>query len=301
MKMPTWKLILTAALIVGCAVLIQRHRSRTRELARLAAIDSETFLVRTEKAQVRDIEEKLVLVGTVKALEEAVLFPRVDGKLRKNLVAEGQPVLRDQAVAMVERDEVGVVYEPAPVPSTIDGVVGKTYQDPGANVTPQTPIALVVNQSQVRVKVDLPERYLGLIAAGQAAHLSVDAYQGRRFNGKVFRVSPVVDPASRSAAIEVLAGNADGRLKSGMFAVVELVVGKRASALSVSADSVQSDGRNASVVFLAEGAKAAARPVTVGVKTPEYAEILRGIKPGDLIISSGLYGLKDGSKIEVIE
>ena len=176
MRTPSWKTVLTVVLVLFGAFHLNKRRSRAKELARLAAVDTETFIVRTEKAAVRDIEEKLVLSGSIKALEEAVLYPRVAGKLRKNLLFEGQAVARDQAVALIERDEVGVNFEPAPVPSTINGVVGRTYLDPGSSVTPQTPVALVVNQSQVRIKVDLPERYLGRVSVGQTGHVAVDAY-----------------------------------------------------------------------------------------------------------------------------
>lgn len=322
MRTPSWKTVLAVVLALLGAFHLNKRRSRARELARLAAVDTETFIVRTEKAAVRDIEEKLVLSGSIKALEEAVLYPRVAGKLRKNLLFEGQAVARDQAVALIERDEVGVTFEPAPVPSTINGVVGRTYLDPGSSVTPQTPVALVVNQSQVRIKVDLPERYLGRVSVGQTGHVAVDAYPGRKFNGKIYKISPVADSASRSVPIEVLADNPDMRLKSGMFAQVEIVVGRRAAALSVSADAVQlveraslppsgeaSAGRGAvqpggdktSVVFLAEGGKALARPVSVGLKTPEFAEIVSGVRKGEEVINFGLYGLKDGSKVEVIQ
>ncbi|MBI5623526.1 MAG: efflux RND transporter periplasmic adaptor subunit [Elusimicrobia bacterium] len=321
MRIPSWKTILIAAAVLLGALRLYRSHQRSQELAALDAVDAETFVVRTEKAEVRDIEEKIVLSGSVKALEEAVLYPRVSGKLRKNLLTEGQVVARDQAVALVERDEPGVVFEPAPVPSTINGVVGRTYLDPGANVTPQTPVAMVVNQSQVRVKVDLPERYLGRISSGQTGHVTVEAYPGRSYKGRIFKISPVVDSASRSVLVEFLAENADRSLKSGMFAQVELVIGKRSNALSVSADAVQvveraslqpaekapagaaaqAAGGRAEVVFLAEGGRAQARPVSVGIKTPEFAEILSGIKKGQEVINFGLYGLKDGSKIEVVQ
>ena len=130
-------------------------------------LEKDRFLVKTEKAARRDLRDFLVLSGSVKALDQADLYPRVAGKLLKNLVKEGDRVARDQAVALIERDEVGAVYEPAPVPSTLAGVIGRVYQDVGASVTPQTPIALVVSQGKVRVAVDLPERYIGKARAGQ--------------------------------------------------------------------------------------------------------------------------------------
>jgi membrane fusion protein (multidrug efflux system) len=294
--------LLTVVAVAGIGALgFAKRRMRARDLARLEAVDTETFLVKTEKAAERDLEEQLVLSGSVKALDEAVLYPRVAGKLLKNLLKEGDAVARDQAVALVEHDEVGVKYEPAPVPSTLGGVVGRIYQDVGANLTPQTPIALVVNQSSVRIRVDLPERYLGRIASGGTAHVLVDAWPDRTFTGRVYKVSPVVDPDTRSAPVEVLADNTDGGLKSGMFAQVRLVVGRRPRALSVSAGAVQTDDKGASVVFLTQDRRAVARPVRLGLRTADYVEILSGVRPGEPVIVSGLYGLKDGSKVEASE
>ena len=100
---------LAAAAAAGC-----RHK----EAEALSALEKDRFLVKTEKAAVRDLEEYILLTGSVKAMDEATLYPRAPGKLLKNLLREGDAVARDQAVALVERDEPGVVYEPAPVPST---------------------------------------------------------------------------------------------------------------------------------------------------------------------------------------
>ena len=86
-----------------------------------AAARLDTFPVKTVPAQRRDLEETILLVGSIKAKYEATLFSRVPGKLKENLLKEGEAVSKGQAVALVERDEVGVRFEPAPVPSTSGG------------------------------------------------------------------------------------------------------------------------------------------------------------------------------------
>lgn len=281
--------VAAAALAAGC---------RNKQAEALNQIEKDRFLVKTEKAQVRNLEEYILLTGSIKALDEATLFPRISGKLLKNLLKEGDPVKRDQAVALVERDEVGTVYEPAPVPSTLTGVIGRVYQDTGASVNPQTPIAMVVNQGQVRVVVDVPEKYVGKVFQGQNAAIKVDAFPDRRFNGKVYRVSPVVDARSRNTMVEVLVDNAEARLKSGMFAEARLIVASRGSALSVPAGAVVSEDGGDFVFVPAAGDLAARLPVKTGIKTSEFTQI-GGVKEGADIITFGLYGLKDGSKIKV--
>ncbi|MBI5742999.1 MAG: efflux RND transporter periplasmic adaptor subunit [Elusimicrobia bacterium] len=278
-----------AALASGC---------RNKDAAALAELEKDRFLVKTEKAAVRNLQEYILLTGSVKALDEATLYPRIAGKLLRNVLKEGDPVRKDEPVALVERDEPGVVYEPAPVPSTLTGVVGRVYQDSGANVTPQTPIALVVNQSQVRVAVDVPEQYIGKVFRDQSAVIKVDAFPDRTFNGKVYRVSPVVDSRSRNTVVEVLVDNSDARLKSGMFAEVRLIVASRGSALSVPSGAVVAEEGKDYVFVPAAGSLAARVPVKTGIKTAEFTQI-SGVAEGADVVTFGLYGLKDGSKIKV--
>jgi len=293
MKMKTFLILaLLLPLTYGC---------KGKDNDPLKEIDADKFLVRTEPAQQRDIREEIILAGSIKALEEAVLFPRVPGKLYKNLLQEGDPVKKDQPVALIERDEVGVVYEPAPVPSTISGVIGRIYRDPGENVTPMTEIALVVNQTKVRVKVDVPEQYTRQVYLDQPAFITVEAFPDESFQGKVYKIAPVINPETRANAVEILVDNKDGRLKSGMFAQVRLVVGRKPNALSVSRQALQkeeSEKAEAYYVFVAEDGKARRLSVMPGLQNIDFAEIKSGLKPGQKVISFGLYGLKDGSKIE---
>jgi len=282
---------LAAAAALGC---------RNKEMAALNQLEKDRFMVKVERPAVRTLDEEILLTGSAKALDEAVLFPRVSGKLLKNVLIEGDPVKKDETVAVIERDEPGVVFEPAPVPSTLTGVVGRIYQDVGTNVTPQTPIALVVNQRQVRVKVDLPERYLGSVRIGQNATVSVEAFPDKFFSGKVYRISPVIDMASRSVPIEVLVDNADNRLKSGMFTQVKLIVGHSDASLTVPASCIQQDSAG-SYVFVNAGGFAARRDVVTGIKTVEYTQIKSGLRDKDSVIIFGLYGLKDASKLEIVK
>lgn len=281
--------VAAAALAAGCG---------NKELDALNNIEKDRFLVKTEKAQTRRLEDYILLTGSVKAMDEATLYPRISGKLLRNLLKEGDTVKKDEPVALIERDEVGVNYEPAPVPSTLTGVVGRVYQDAGANITPQTPIALVVNQAQVRIAVDVPEKYSGKVFLGQTARIKVDAFRDRDFTGKVYRVSPVVDSHSLNTVVEALVDNPDGRLKSGMFAEVRLIVASRSTALSVPNSAVvNQDGKD--YVFMPSGTGSAVRKqVTTGIRTNDFTQV-SAIKEGDEVITFGLYGLKDGSKIKV--
>jgi len=278
--------LILAALAAGCG-------RKSEEAAKLDA-----FPVRTVVVARGGVEDALSVVGSLKARDEATLYSRIAGKLVENLVKEGDPVRKDQPVATVQKDEVGVRYEPAPVPSTLNGIVGRIYLDRGADVTLATPVALVVDVSSVRARADVPERYAGRVKVGQDVRVEVEAYPGRVFRGRVSKESPVVDPDTRSAPIEVNLDNADGRLRSGMFAKLTIVVAARADVVVVPKEALVEGP--APAVFVIKDGKASRRALKLGLVNESSAEVLDGLKPGESVAVFGLYGLKDGSPVEVL-
>lgn len=262
-------------------------------------VSKDVFLVKTETVQKRDLRHKLITSGSIKALEEAIIYPRINGKLQKNILKEGDNVKKDQTISLIDRDEVGAKYEPVVVPSTLSGVVAKIYRDPGENVTTQTPIALVVNQSILRIKVDVPERYVGEIYKGQVANLTVDAYPDKKFEAKLDIISPVVDSLSRSVAVEFKATNTKNLLKSGMFTRVDISLKEVKNVLSVSKKSVfeDEDGKYYVLVPSEDSKIAVRKDIEVKFKNNNYWQIA-GLREGSKILQF-VYGIKDGSKIEI--
>ncbi len=270
----------------------------------LNSMETDRFAVTTETASVRDITQELLLNGSVKAWDEATIYPRVEGKLLENILKEGDSVKRNQTIALIERDEPGAVYEPVVVPSTLTGVVGKTYLDTGANITRSTPIALVVNQQDVRIIVEIPERYIGKIRLGQPATFTVEAYGKKEFKASIYKISPVVDAATRAVTVELKASNREGLIKSGMFAKVKLVLEHKPQVLSVlKTNIIEKDGKN--YVFVFEDPAQADTTVKIaevvtGLKGNEYEEITSGIE-NNTVIANVTFGLKDGSKVKIKE
>lgn len=301
MKKKTIKHLNYALLALVVLILIGLFLRKDPSKKILGSVPMDVFVVHTETVQNRDLKHQLLMSGSIKAQEEAILFPRVEGKLLRNVLREGDGVKKGQTVSLIERDEVGAVYEPVVVPSTITGVVGRVYLDPGENVTKTTPVALVVNQKTVRIAADIPERYIGEIYKDQGALLRVDALPGKAFEARLNIISPVVDALSRSVAVEFVADNDKDLLKSGMFAKLDITLSEKKDVPSVAKNSVRTDEETgARYVFLpSEDGKAARRQdVTVGFENNNYVEITQGLAGGEEILGFA-YGLKDGSKIEI--
>ncbi len=175
-------------------------------------------VVKAAAAQSRNLNETLFFVGDVKAQDEATVFSKVTGKIIEYKVKEGDRVNKGDVIAMIDRDETGFKFEPSPVDSPLTGTVGRVFLDKGANVVITTPVAFVVDMTNAEVHLDVVERYVPMISEGQKAYVTVDAFPGRKFEGVVSKVSPVVDPQSRTAVIEITIPNQDQSLLSGMFA-----------------------------------------------------------------------------------
>ncbi len=194
-----------------------------QEGSRLAP-EKEIVPVRVTKVELQSIKNTLDYVDDIKAQDEAIIYPKVNGKIIEKTKDEGDRVNRGDVVAYIDRDEVGFKFEKAPVESPLTGIIGRTYVDKGTSVTPQTPIALVVDMDKVKIDIDITEENVPKIMLGQEAEVTLQAYPEEKFTGVVSKISPVLDLDTRTAPIEIVIPNADHRLKSGMFARVQLIM-----------------------------------------------------------------------------
>lgn len=246
------------------------------------------------------LQETLNFVGDLKAEEEVTLFSKVSGKLVENVLEEGSAVKKEEPVAMVDRDEVGFKYQKAPVLSTIDGTVGRLYLDPGDDVRQDTAVALIVHLEKMHIQVAVVERYLPRIMLGQKARVRVDAFPERVFEAEVFKVSPVVDIATRTAPIELKVPNLDHALKPGMFAHVEIIVAEYDNEVMIPEEAVVSvEGKT--FVYVVSGDVAQRQAVRLGIRRPGKVQVVEGLHGGEKMVIAGHQKITDGSKVFVKE
>jgi RND family efflux transporter MFP subunit len=195
-------------------------------------------------------------------------------------------------------DELRINLGNTIISSPVNGFVAKRNADAGAYISQNVPVVDVVDISLVRLVANIVEKDLRRIKSGQPAKVEVDAFPGETFGGRVARVAPVLDPATRTAQIEVEIPNPGTRLKPGMYARVILIIEQRANALTVPSNAlVNLEGRRG--VFLAQNNTAAFRPVTVGIEDPARVEVLNGVTDGDRVVTTGAAALQNGDRIIV--
>ncbi len=188
----------------------------------------------------------------------------------------------------------------AVITAPMTGIISHRHVDPGAYITDNTAMATLVDMRTVKIKVPIGERDLGHIRPGLNAQIRVDTYPDAVFPGTVARLSPTLDPANRSADVEIVIDNADLRLKPGMFAKVTLILRQRDDALLVPRQAVQAQGEVASVFVVKQG-KAYRHEVTLGLQNGSQVEILSALDAGTTIVLAGHHQLKDEASILVVE
>lgn len=256
----------------------------------------ETVPVRAMRVELRDLSEMLEYVGDIKARDEAMVYPKVNGKIIEKIKEDGDPVVKGDTILYIDRDEVGFKFEKAPVESPLTGVVGRVYVDIGESVTTQTPVALVVDMDKVTIDLDIPEKYIPQVSVGQNAQINVDAYPREEFIGVVTKVSPVVDLATRSAPIEITVDNPQHLLKSGMFARVKLVLNQHKDVPVILKEALM--GKQPDLyVYIVKDNKAVLRKVVLGLREGPYYQVKEGVKDNDLVVIMGQQRLKDGVSV----
>jgi multidrug efflux pump subunit AcrA (membrane-fusion protein) len=212
---------------------------------------------------------------------------------------------RDALLAQIRQAEAtvrlaGINLTNATIRAPITGIISKRFLDRGAFVTTTAPLIRIVAMDSVKVIVHVVEGDLAQLRPGSNAEIGVDTYPDELFRGSVIRISPTVDPESRTADVEIQMDNKDHRLKPGMFARVSLVVQRRDDVLVLSKDSLLRESGPARV-FVHDSGKALLREVRLGLEGEQDVEILSGLQDGDEVIVAGQYELTNGMPVNVIQ
>ena len=185
------------------------------------------------------------------------------------------------------------------VVSPVDGFIAKRNVDPGQWVSQQVPLVSVVDISSLRLVANVVEKDLRMVGTGDVALVDVDAFPGEKFKGRIARVSPIIDPATRTAPMEVEIPNPDFRLKPGMYARVDLEIdGKKNVLLVPKIALVDSEGQRG-VYQPSEDNRAIFKPIQVGIEDSERAEIVGGLQEGETVVSLGAGALRRNDQLVV--
>ena len=180
--------------------------------------------------------------------------------------------------------------------SPINGVVKEKAASRGEYLQPGKAIVTIVQIDPLRLRVDIPEYAAASVKTGQTLTLTVEAFPGRTFNGRVVRIAPSLNEQTRALTVEAQVANPGNQLRPGMFAKSNLVTTKDAMAVMVPRRAVQTiAGLNK--VFVIENGRSSERLVKLGAIDGDLIEVIEGVKSGELVAISNLDKLQEGSVV----
>jgi len=178
------------------------------------------------------------------------------------------------------------------------GIVSEIKVSPQENISAGRELFTLVDISRIKVQARVLESEIGKMKVGYEASLRFSAYPGKAFKGHVEAVSPIINPEDRTCAVHIAVDNPQEEIKPGMHAEVEIAADIYKDRLLVPQESVLVRGGR-KLVFVVEEGLAKWRYIEVGLENKDSAEVLDGVKEGEMVIIEGHFTLAHDARVQV--
>jgi multidrug efflux pump subunit AcrA (membrane-fusion protein) len=262
------------------------------------------YSVKTENAEIRSLQAYLEVNGDIVSEQQVTVVPEAAGKLISVNAGLGQTVRKGQLLAQVDPSRPGAAYNPSSVYAPVSGVVASTPAAVGSTVSTGTALLVIASAGSLEIEARIPEREVGQLRAGLQAEVRLEAFPGETFAAELVRLSPVVDPVSRTKKIALRFTQNDPRVNAGMFARIKLNTRSYENVVSIPQEAV-TDRRGTPVVYVVNSGDLTAPTVTMreietGARVDGEVEIKSGLAAGEAVVVQGQQFLTDGAAVRVI-
>jgi RND family efflux transporter MFP subunit len=186
----------------------------------------------------------------------------------------------------------------AVIKAPVAGSISERLVQPGEFIRENTPVATIVQMSPLKLKTAIQEKNASLITPGQAVEFDVEAFLNKKFKGRIAYISPSVDQATRTFAVEALVDNSDRQLKPGFFAKGVVLTRVDASVLAVPEDAI-STLAGVSTVYVIENGKARQQQIALGARQNRLVEVTSGLKGDEQLATTNLSQLATGVSVRL--
>ena len=243
------------------------------------------------------------------------LFDRGVGAKKDSLTAEADLKVAQASLEAAEKklhvlgfseQEVETISESHqinPIITLYSPISGKIIQNNavlGGMIDQATEILVVMDPSVLWIDAEIYEKDIAKIRLGMTVELSVPAYPGETFSGKVNYIGDVLKEDTRTITVRAEVENSDYKLKPGMFASIRIALNHHSRVLVVPQDSVLED-KGDKIVFIKRGEQFFLQVVHTGARENGYIEILQGLAEGDEVAVTGSYQLKSKLYEEILK
>jgi membrane fusion protein (multidrug efflux system) len=202
--------------------------------------------------------------------------------------------------------EIRAVIERKTIRAPFSGVLGIRQVNLGQYLAGGAPLVTLQSLSPIYVNFGVPQQSAGRVPVGRAVRVSADDLAGD-WTGRVTAVDSLVDEATRNVQVQATLANPDRRLRPGMFVQAEVTLGpgQPVVALPASAISYAPYGDSVFVVTELKTATGAAyrgvrqQFVKLGAARGDQVAVLSGVEPGDEVVTSGVFKLRNGAAVQI--
>ena len=263
---------------------------------------------RVEKGQLLVLLDESKLAATLAEAEANFKLSRANGE-------RAQQLFKDKLISQQEFDQAAAAFnvnqasldlkkrqlKDARIYAPFAGVIGARSVSTGQVISKNSTLTYLIDIDPVPVELNVPERFLSQLKVGQTIEVSVAAYPGRAFRGKVYFVASYVDPATRTALIKAYIPNPDSELKPGMFANLDLTLTVRENAVVIPEVALNQilEGERAMVFLVGESNKVALKTVSLGMRLAGQVEVLSGLAGGEKVIVEGMQKIGPGATVKL--
>ena len=227
-------------------------------------------------------------------------FERAQNLFERKAVTKAQllDAVTNRDVAEARLASAKLALDKARVAAPWAGRIAARHVEIGSFVAPGTPLFELVDASRVKVRAEARSADVRFLAVGREVEVSFDAFPGEKFPAKIERLGAELDPQSRTLAVEAELPNADGRLKPGMLARLDIPRQTVEGALVVPMSALVDLGGTKAVWTVADG-RAVRREVTTGVVVGEEIVVL-GLPAGTHVIVEGQQAVGENQPVEEV-
>lgn len=198
-------------------------------------------------------------------------------------------------------DEARARLDQARILAPADGLVLQRQVEPGDAVQPGKVLVVLAKDGETELVAFPDERDLGLLAVGQRAVASADAYPDRKFDATVSFLAPAVDPDRGTVEMRLKVPERPGFLRPDMTVSIEVVVDEQKGALTLPDEAVRDVASKSPWVLVARSGKAVKVPVKIGLRGENGVQVAGGVTSDDRIIPLSAGDVKPGDRVEVKE
>lgn len=288
----------------------------------LVEIDHTDYVHAVNQAKANVLSAKAKVVQQDAAVRNAALtLDRMQALIKDQFVSQqdldtalvnrdAALALQDSLRAQVQQMDVALAQAVtnlayASIRAPFAGYIAERNLDPGAYVSGTTAststmsrgILSVHDVETVRTLIEVVEKDVPLVKVGQRADVRAEAYPNEVFEGTVTRIVQALNRATRTMTVEVDLPNKDHRLKGGMFARVEVLVGKHPQAIQIPLDAV-SRLEESQYVYVVKDGKAHQVPVELGARAENRVEVVKGLAGDEQVIVSGKDLVSEGAAVQ---